>query len=75
VRVQGKDPISGAYANINAAPTAVTATGMNLYVLYPGATAGGTQAFNTILPRTFRYSVAHGDSSSYTYSLGYCLIN
>jgi hypothetical protein len=77
VRVQGKDPVSGNYFNLNAAPTAITATGQYAYALYPGAaTAAGDvqQTTQQVLPRTFRITVTHGDGSSYTYSVGYSLI-
>ena len=47
---------------ITALPTAVTATGTTVLTLYPGAATSGTQA-------------TAGDSSSYTYSVGYSYIN
>lgn len=77
VRIQGKDPVSGNYFNLNAAPTAVTATGQTAYVLGPGnATASGdvVQATQGRIPRTFRITVTVGDASSYTYSIGYSTI-
>jgi hypothetical protein len=72
VRFQGKDPASGGYQNLNAAPTAVIATGTTQYVIYPGAAAFAavTQAVVQALPRTWRFSVNAGDGSSYTYSVG-----
>lgn len=69
---QGKDSLTGNYYNLNATPTAVTATGTKAYVV--GA-AGGTVAGNVVqatinpIPRTWRVQVIHGDSSSYTYSM------
>lgn len=76
VRVQAKDPVSGQYMNINAAPTAITANGSTLYIVYPGSSGTGAAALSTamVIPRTFRISVTHNDASSYTYSVGYSLI-
>ena len=74
VRVQAKDPVSGNYFSINSAPTAVTSTTSNGYLIGPGVSAGGTQATSSVLPRTIRIQVQVGDSSSYTYSVGYSLI-
>jgi hypothetical protein len=73
VVVRGKDPVSGAYVNLNNVPTAVIATGLLVYTFYPGATAVGAATFQGVLPRTFRIRVIHGDASSYTYSVGYSL--
>lgn len=82
VRVTGKDPVSGNYSFLNGTPTAVTAVSNNVpptYLFYPGVntTAVGSvaQATSSILPRTFRITVSHGDATSYTYSVGYALIN
>lgn len=65
------------FTPLNRAPTAVTSTGTYSYSIYPfGANNGGnlTQATAGFLPRDFSVSVDHGDSSSYTYSLGYSLL-
>lgn len=75
LRYAFRDPLSGVYANVNAAPTPVTAVGGFVYVLYPGATGGGTQVTGGPAPRTFRISVFAADGSSYTYSVSYCLLN
>jgi hypothetical protein len=78
VIVEGKDPVSGSYQQINATPAAVTATGFKSYVVYPGAASGPqgdvTQTTEQVLPRTWRVRVVHGDGSSYTYSVGYAVI-
>jgi hypothetical protein len=76
-RFQSVDPISGSVLSIGAAPTAVIATGITTYLVYPGATTGAigaTQSTNGIIPRTFRVLVGVGDASSYTYSVGVTLI-
>lgn len=68
------------YAQLNADPTAITATGQFIYELSPGASgAGGTnedveQRVSGVLPQDWRATVKHGDGSNYTYSLsGYIL--
>lgn len=75
--IQIKDPVSGVYSNLSGLPTAVIATGQKAYGVWRGAGAGGglTNAYNVVLPRTFRINVTHGDASSYTYSVGYSIIN
>jgi hypothetical protein len=77
LRWAGKDPISGTYTLLNSAPTAVIATGMVFYVIYPTsyANSNATQAVAyPPLPRTWRIQVTHGDGSSYTYSVGLSLL-
>lgn len=75
VRVQAKDPTSGQYYPINTAPAAIITTGIFLHAVYPGAAGGAlTQTTGQPVPRTFRVQVTHGDASSYTYSVGYCLL-
>lgn len=75
LRIQVQDPVSGTFFNYNATPTAVTATGMYSYLVYPGVSGGfTTQLSPVVLPRTWQISVSHGDGTSYTYSVGYQLI-
>lgn len=75
VQVRAVDPVSGALKQLNAAPTAVTATGLTTYFFKSGtiSAAGVTQGTNVDVPRDLNINVAHGDGSSYTYSLGYAL--
>lgn len=77
--LQGKDPISGTYYNLTALPTAVVATGIKVYELFPGASTAGAGDITVrtagVLPRTFRINVTAGDTSSYTYSVGEVVIN
>lgn len=79
--IQGFDPVSGAAVLLNAAPTAIIATGTYAYELRPGATTAGAAGTGRVqqrtaasLPRTWRIEVIHGNGSSYTYSVGYALI-
>lgn len=74
VRFQYKDPASGQYQYMNAAPTAITATGLAVYGLYPASLANGNQMTNQFLPRTWRIQVQHGDGSNYTYSVDAALL-
>ncbi|MCL6453546.1 MAG: hypothetical protein K6T78_07950 [Alicyclobacillus sp.] len=71
------DPVSGGYTNLNQGVTAITATGLYVYQIYPGATstAGLTGTIDSSLPKTWGVTVLAGDTSSYTYSVGYALIN
>ncbi len=75
VRIQMQDPVSGTWASLNAAPTAVTATGLATYAVYPNIAAGFNQQTNTILPTNWRVQVTHNDSSNYTYSVGASVLN
>ena len=45
-----------------------------LYFWLTAKTGSVTQATSFYLPRQFSITVTHGDSSSYTYSVGYCLL-
>lgn len=78
VRLMAKDPVSGTYFAMAATPTAVTATGKNAYVFYPGSSAGAAgnvaQNVSIVMPRTIAIEVIHGDGTSYTYSVGYSII-
>lgn len=75
VRINGIDLASAGTFTLNSAPTAVTSTGTYTYAIYPfGAVGNATQSTSGYLPRNFNVSVSVGDASSYTYSLGYCLL-
>lgn len=71
VQAQAVDPTSGAVLAINSAPTAVTATGLKVYAIYPGHSAGATQSTSGVLPRQWNVKVTHGNSDSYAYSVSY----
>jgi hypothetical protein len=78
LRIEGKDSVSGNYFYLNAAPTAVQATGQYGYVLGPGCVSSGgsiQQTTASILPKTWRIWVAVGDSSNYTYSVSASVIS
>lgn len=67
MKIRIVDPISGNLSSL-VAGTNVTATGLYILQLYPLSSS------NYALPRTWIAEVAHGDATSYTYSLGYSLI-
>lgn len=71
VHIQGQDAISSAWYDVLVASSAVTATGLYTYSVYPGiGMSSVTMSVSAILPAVWRVSVVAGDSSSYTYSLG-----
>lgn len=75
VTLQVKNPITGAYSQVNPSPAAITIITPAVYVIYPGATGGNVnQVTGEPIPRTFRIRVVHGDATSYTYSVSYCLL-
>lgn len=77
VIIQMKDALGTVYKSLNTAPTAVTAIGQYVYMLYPAITSTNgaiEQVIPQILPQTFRVQIVHGDSSSYTYSMHYQMI-
>lgn len=76
VKIQGLDPVSGNFYQLNASPTAIIAAGTYAYEIFPGSSTAGSagdglvnQRVSGLLPKTWRVTVAVGDSSSYTYSL------
>lgn len=76
IRVQAKDPVSGNYVTgINPPPTAVTTVTTTMIEVYPGISSPNFNGYSYALPRTFRISITHVDSSNYTYSVGYCLLS
>lgn len=77
VRINAVEPTSGTVVPLNAAPTAVIATGITTYVVYPsgGAAAAITQLTTGLaLPPEFTITVGKGDASSYTYAVSYELL-
>lgn len=77
LRVDAKDPVSGKYVAVLTDGAAITATGTYLFEVGLGvavAGSGARAASGRLLPRLFRVGVAVGDASSYTYSIGYTLI-
>lgn len=82
VTIRSNDPVENQIVQLSNSPTAITAVGAYAFELYPGAsgTAGSgngsvVQRTAAALPRIWYVTVTHGDGTSYTYSLGYKLIN
>jgi hypothetical protein len=64
-------------AALNAGGTALVATGLKLYEIYPDAAAAAVDVADAVsrrLPAAFDIQVTHDDSSSYTYSVDYELL-
>lgn len=78
VIVECQDPVSGKWYQINATPTAVTTVSQGIYVvgMNVGSTATGDIKQITQMPLTnnWRVRVAVGDATSYTYSLGFAVV-
>jgi hypothetical protein len=73
LRIYAKDPVSGAGIAFNNSPTAIIATGITMYSLYPAIPASWgniSQNTNGLLAKEWWVYVNAGDSSSYTYSVG-----
>jgi hypothetical protein len=79
IRIRAKDPVSLGYAPLIISFTAITSVqtvpllaGPGLGAILAGSNNGCVAG--VALPETIRLEVTHADASSYTYSLGYCLI-
>ena len=76
LRIAGKDSNGGQW-NETVAPALVTATGVYVYEMYPGAGAAHAdviQSTSAPLGRLWYVSVTAGDATSYTYSVQYSYI-
>ncbi|MHB1865548.1 MAG: hypothetical protein ACYCPS_05340 [Candidatus Saccharimonadales bacterium] len=79
--VEGTDPVSGNPVQLNDSPSLLTLEGIHAAILYPGDTSGGgasagqAQHFPTALPREWGVSITAATTDSYTFSVGYSLIN
>lgn len=72
VRVQVQDPVSSSWVDLPGAATAnITATGLTLLTIYPGATVAANSAVSLPLPRTWRLAwTIGGTTPSFTFSVG-----
>lgn len=78
LRINAVDPASGVAVPLNVAPTVVNTAAMFTYLLYPsgGTSTAVTQLSNGFaLPPEFTLTIAVGDASSSTYSLGFELLS
>lgn len=69
VRIQGKDPVSGLYADI-CVGTAVGSVSLNKVEVYPGIAASANITCNDTLPRVWRVQMTGATSPSMTFSVG-----
>lgn len=67
-RIQGKDPASANYYDILVS-VAVTAIGVTVLKVFPGATVAANLAANDMLPAIWRVRAEHGDTDSITYTV------
>ena len=79
VTIEGKDPVSGTWYSLHNDPNALSLVGTRRLYVHPelSSTAEAQTQFTrvtAILPRFFRFKVAHGDNTNYTYSLGVVLL-
>ncbi|SRR5579884_869247 len=78
LNVQAKAPGSGNLPTglLHASTTLRTATGVYFYTIGQGAgtTTGAEVNIGTLLPRSIRATVNHGDATNYTYQLSHCWI-
>lgn len=76
LKVEARDPASGTWGQIHDNLTAVTATGLKTYVIHPEVTAlanstnGYAKVVSGVIPKFWRITVTHGDSGTFTYSVG-----
>lgn len=74
--IQAKGPVAGTYETLLTGAAEV-GTATRCYLLYPGAgaAANGVDVVNAFpLPRTWRITITHSGSGSFTYSVGANLI-
>ena len=77
--VIGLDPVTAIGVLLNPAVTPITSTGMYVWILYPGVSVASTASTyyvsSALVTSSLILQIAHTDGSSYTYSLGYVLLN
>ena len=76
LQILAKDPVSGAYSVLLDGGTTATAV-MKTGLVYPGVAAAAADINNVagfLITRTWRAKVVHSAGSSFTYSVGYCVL-
>jgi len=77
VGIRSVDPVTAVATQVNTFMSPRTTTGVLFHQLALGlgaATGNVSDNTNALVPRQFSIQIAHSDSSSYTYSVGYSLI-
>lgn len=72
--VQGKDPVSGTYYNILVG-SALAATGISIYKIYPGISTVANGSAADILPRIWRVRFVGAATPTMTFSVGAVMQN
>ena len=70
--IQHRDSIGGNYETLFLTTTAITATGVQPFIVYPGVAAADEDVVEVVgypLGRTWRITVTHADADSITYSV------
>jgi hypothetical protein len=80
LQLLAKDPVTAAYNAMHSAQPAVPITAIGEYYFdytpaAVAATGGASAAFSIFPPSSLETKIVHGDGTSYTYSVGYELIN
>ena len=77
LRLETREEGGSTWAVMSNNYTAITATGLHVFVMYPGGSSApaGAVAFSGVLPYRWRVRVQHSDGSSYTYSLRAVLLS
>lgn len=73
ITIKGKDPVSGNYYTLLAG-AAISTVSTNVYRVGPGLPATANVSANANLPENILVSVAVGDTTSITYSIGATLV-
>src|SRR5262245_12342957 len=70
VAIQGKDKQSGQYYAILTG-AAITTNSVNIYTVFPGATAAANVTANDFIPEIWRWVATAGNANPATYSVGF----
>lgn len=72
-KLQGQDPASGKWYDLLVG-AAISATGTNVYKVYPGIAAVANGAASDVVPATWRVVLTHSSTGAHTYSVGVNLL-
>jgi hypothetical protein len=71
--IRGKDSVSGSYYTILTG-AAVTTNSVNVYTVFPNATATANVSINDFLPATWNIQVVANNANATTYTVGAVLM-
>jgi len=75
--VRGIDPVTSSEKSEAHGAITLTAAGNYVALLYPGLTEVTTSPawrFSTLIPRSWMLRFTKSDASSWTFSIGYCVV-